>query len=219
MKKTLIITFGLIYVLLIAFQVNATIDDRLGVFSVDSEQCIADTTDDGSSDCDPNTEDCDNEEGSGDDGDGSGDDGNQGTAGSTPSTGTSSGASRVSIISLCDPTWECTGWSPCENGFQERTCIDIWDCKDDSEKPETYASCGTKIESQETLTGNENEDAVVVNTIIDENDNSQDSVQERQPEQKDGLTSLLRQPWLAPILLGIVIVAMFLFFIVARKKQ
>ncbi len=44
---------------------------------------------------------------------------------------------------LCSESWNCTGWSACSNGIQERNCNDVNECGTESSKPEVQQSCGS----------------------------------------------------------------------------
>ncbi|MFH1801633.1 MAG: hypothetical protein ABH804_02250 [archaeon] len=49
----------------------------------------------------------------------------------------------LSVLSAeCTPDWTCTEWSPCIDGEQIRSCVDLNLCGGDSEKPEEKKDCG-----------------------------------------------------------------------------
>ncbi len=45
------------------------------------------------------------------------------------------------IEQLCEPNWQCGGWSSCEEGTMTRNCYDTNYCEDSYNKPSEVASC------------------------------------------------------------------------------
>jgi len=58
---------------------------------------------------------------------------------SPPSGGGGGGASYVTP--RCDYNWRCDTWSPCINGEQTRTCIDLKNCSGEKGKPNEFQKC------------------------------------------------------------------------------
>ncbi len=52
------------------------------------------------------------------------------------------GESVEDMPTLCSESWNCTDWSACSNGIQERNCNDANECGTVSSKPATQQSCG-----------------------------------------------------------------------------
>lgn len=46
-------------------------------------------------------------------------------------------------VNGCTPDWQCTSWSECDEGWQNRTCTDANSCGTDEGKPEETLSCYT----------------------------------------------------------------------------
>ena len=44
---------------------------------------------------------------------------------------------------LCEPNWECTGWSECSNGFRTRNCHNTNNCAYSYDKPIERTDCET----------------------------------------------------------------------------
>lgn len=49
----------------------------------------------------------------------------------------------------CDTDWSCIAWSPCENGEQERICVDLNECSDDNRKAEQRLCTATTEKTEE----------------------------------------------------------------------
>ena len=45
------------------------------------------------------------------------------------------------IANSCQPNWDCTDWSDCESGLQQRTCTDSNFCGINSNKPVEFRTC------------------------------------------------------------------------------
>ncbi len=41
----------------------------------------------------------------------------------------------------CEPSWQCTGWSGCDDGWQRRECQDLYSCGKDDEMPMVQQRC------------------------------------------------------------------------------
>jgi parallel beta-helix repeat protein len=52
-------------------------------------------------------------------------------------------APSVAASQNCFEGWACEGWSRCENGAQERACVDLNHCGTESLKPATTQSCAS----------------------------------------------------------------------------
>jgi len=51
------------------------------------------------------------------------------------------GATVETKEEICSPDWNCTEWSGCINGTQDRTCEDVNNCGSEEGKPEILQSC------------------------------------------------------------------------------
>jgi len=55
----------------------------------------------------------------------------------------------------CTPNWNCSNWSVCDvTGHQYRTCMDINECNDTTNKPEEVRNCTYEPPTLLNLTGN-----------------------------------------------------------------
>jgi len=50
-------------------------------------------------------------------------------------------AHRNHFVQFCDPNWDCSGWSACENGYMTRTCKDTNYCSYGYNKPIEETGC------------------------------------------------------------------------------
>ncbi|MFH1592285.1 MAG: hypothetical protein ABIB47_02880, partial [Candidatus Woesearchaeota archaeon] len=54
---------------------------------------------------------------------------------------------------ICEQNWECSSWSECENGEQERHCVDVNDCGTEREKPGVVRECEEEVENIDEISG------------------------------------------------------------------
>jgi len=64
----------------------------------------------------------------------------------------------------CDPIWQCSAWSTCNNGIKTRECTDLNDCGIMQEMPNESASCSLPALIEQPMPSAEKE--TVVGTII-----------------------------------------------------
>lgn len=50
---------------------------------------------------------------------------------------------KNNYVQFCDVSWECTGWTDCNNGFMTRQCYDVSNCAYKYNKPLEIVSCDT----------------------------------------------------------------------------
>ena len=75
----------------------------------------------------------------------SGGGGGGGSGGGSSSTTTTTGTGSQ----VCEPNWNCTEWSVCEEGNQIRTCFDSNSCNSTVERPSGQQSCSSEEITQE----------------------------------------------------------------------
>lgn len=57
---------------------------------------------------------------------------------------------RSLFINICEPNWECSGWSLCTEGVQTRNCVDTNNCDYEYNKPVEIIDCKS-LEKQKVL--------------------------------------------------------------------
>jgi len=57
----------------------------------------------------------------------------------------SSGSHKNVFVQFCDPNWECSGWSECDNDLMTRKCYDTNNCDYSYNKPIEETGCDPNI--------------------------------------------------------------------------
>jgi len=55
----------------------------------------------------------------------------------------------------CEEKWKCSEWSPCINGKQTRSCIDLNNCGTEKNKPATEKDCKVEKEKKKKIEAKE----------------------------------------------------------------
>ncbi len=64
----------------------------------------------------------------------------------------------------CDTEWRCTAWTPCSDGEQQRTCVDVSGCSDDSSSRHETRSCEEPVVEEKDEQGDDTEAPSVIKT-------------------------------------------------------
>jgi len=119
-----------------------------------------------------------------------------------PSNPPSSGGGSSSGGGVCTPEWNCTGWNECSDGEQTRTCIDRWDCDDDSSKPSEIQICFVPEESES------------------KNETTIEKIKEEIKETAQEVKEWVIENWqLATFLAGVIICITIYFYLAHRRKK
>ncbi len=128
--------------------------------------------------------------------------------------------------SICAEDWICSPFQPlkCDVGHQTRTCTDKNTCGTVQFKPDEVRDCQSKCQEKWSCTDWSDQRGCGTRTCKDENqcDNSQYQT-EKPKEFSECVDQVVDQPTpTSPLILGViiaVILVLFLFFVLKRKKQ
>jgi len=108
---------------------------------------------------------------------------------------------------LCTPDWNCSEWENCSNELQYRTCFDVNECNNNTDKPLEERDCQTQRNNTKY-----NNTSLINNTNSDYNNTEQ--INDKNTNNKKNKLLII-----AITLLSLIIIVLLTYFIFKKKKN
>src|SRR3989344_3462236 len=56
---------------------------------------------------------------------------------------------RANLLDMCEPNFQCSGWSSCENGVQTRSCVDLNGCEYSYDEEDESRACLVDLKDEQ----------------------------------------------------------------------